>query len=318
MSSGWYKQQRYIVERPWFKDADMVQLYTYLKSMAYVTDGKYKGIIIRRGSCPTTRSEMSEMTGLSARTIDRVLRRLVSYNEIIVKANNKFSIVTICDYDNYDNPDSLFGSAAGTTGGIAAGTTGGIAAGTTHLSTIENIIQEDNNILTSTFSPYKKEREKEDLALEVKKRYNKVFDGKLQSCIRLTMPTKLMVMECISRFGIQSVDLVFQQVLSEPFSLGQNKTGFIASFQYIFTPKRFQEYLERAQLRIRKQSQPQQDQKPQQTKSVGIITETQVTAKQSQEDYEREMREYAQQHPDSYAANVVASWDRQNETNNIR
>jgi hypothetical protein len=61
-----------------------------------------------------------------------------------------------------------------------------------------------------------------------------------------------MVEDCVRRFGMQTVDLVFEQIKQEPFSLGQNKTGFIANFQYIFTPKNFQQYLERAQLRLKK------------------------------------------------------------------
>lgn len=97
------------------------------------------------------------------------------------------------------------------------------------------------------------EREDEDLALEAKKRYNKLFEGKLPPCIRLTMPTRLTVEECVRRFGRQAIDVVFEQVQEERFSLGANKTGFIANFQFIFKPNNFQHYLERAQLRRQKQ-----------------------------------------------------------------
>ena len=296
--NGWYKRQRNIPERPWFKDAKVLQLFDYLESVAYVIDGSFDGITVRRGSCPTTRPDMMEATGLSYKEVDRCLRVLRSYGEIIVKGYCRFSVITVCGYDSYATSDSLFG----TTEGTATGTTEGTTEGTAHLLTIED--KNKDNLITP-YSPYKNEREKEELALEIKKRYNKTFDGKLQPCIRLTMPTKMMVIECVNRFGSQSVDLVFQQVLSEPFSLGQNKTGFIASFQYIFTPKRFQEYLERAQLRIKKQ----QESRPESRPSVGVIEEPQQTQRKSKEEYEREMREYALQHPDSRAARIVADWD---------
>jgi len=253
--SGWYKQQRNLSERPWYKDSTMVHLYHFLKERAYVTEGRYEGQIIRRGSCPITRPEMSELTGMSLRTIDRVLRRLISYGEIIVRGNNRFSVVTVCDYDSYDAQESLFGSTDGITLGTTDGITLGTTDGTTHISTIEGRRKKEDNILVSPYSSYKKEGESEDVALEVKKRYNKTFAGKLPECIRLTMPTRMMVMECIRRFGMQSIDLVFEQILTEPFSLGENKTGFIARFQFIFEPKNFQAYLERANLRKRKISQ---------------------------------------------------------------
>lgn len=264
--SGWYKRQRNITERPWFTDAQVLQLYDYLEAKAYVTDGMYEGQLIRRGSCPTTRPELMEVTGLSYKQVDRCLRTLVNYGEIIVKGNNRFSVISVCSYGNSEQQLSLFGTAEGTAEGTTNDTAGGTAEGTAHLLTIEERYKDN---LITPYSPYKREREGLDVALEVKKQYNKTFDGKLPPSMRLTMPTRLMVEECIRRFGRQSVDCVFEQVLSEPFSLGQNKTGFIASFQYIFEPKHYQQYLERWQLARKKQQQPQPQQQPEQPKSNG-------------------------------------------------
>lgn len=260
--SGWYKQQRSLSGRFWFKDANLVQLYAALKSLAYVTDGRYKDTIIRRGSCPTTRADLMEITGMKRMTLDRCLKKLIAYGEIIVRASNKYSIVTVCDYDSSESSESLFSATDGITDGIAGGISNGIAGGNTHLSTIEGRIKNKEEDLITPYSPYKKERESEEEALEIKKRYNKTFDGKLPPCVRLTLPTRLMVEECVRRFGRQSVDVVFEQVLQEPFSLGQNKTGFIARFQFIFEPKNFQAYLERAQLRRSRQQTEQPQQEP--------------------------------------------------------
>lgn len=259
--SGWYKQQRSLSGRFWFKDANLVQLYAALKSLAYVTDGRYKDTIVRRGSCPTTRADLMEITGMKRMTLDRCLKKLIAYGEIIVRASNKYSIVTVCDYDSSESSESLFSATDGITDGIAGGISNGIAGGNTHLSTIEGRIKNKEDLITP-YSPYKKERESEEEALEIKKRYNKTFDGKLPPCVRLTLPTRLMVEECVRRFGRQSVDVVFEQVLQEPFSLGQNKTGFIARFQFIFEPKNFQAYLERAQLRRSRQQAEQPQQEP--------------------------------------------------------
>lgn len=254
--NGWYKQQRNLSERAWYQDSQMVHLYHFLKERAYVCDNRFQGKVIRRGSCPTTRAEMSEYTGMSPRTIDRILKKLISFGEIIVRGNNKFSVITICDYDSYDTQETLFGSTDGIAAGTTGGTTGGIASGTTLIYNKEERIKEYNNNLISL--PYKKEREKEDVAFDIKNRYNKRFAGKLPPCIRLTMPTRVMVLECLRRFGEQSVDMVFEQVEAEPFSMGGGETGFIARFQFIFDPKNFQGYLERAKLRIQKKQQPQQ------------------------------------------------------------
>ena len=255
MSGGWYKQLRNIPERPWFKDANVVLLYTFLKATAYVADGKYRDVIVRRGSCPTTRAEMMEATGLSYKQVDICLRRLIGYNEILVKGYNKFSIVTICDYDACDNSNTLFddyeeqqrynkGTAKGTTKEQQK------VQQSDFTPIIYNIKEErrEEDTLISNSIPYKKERENNDVALEVKKRYNKEFNGMLPPCIRLSTSTRIAVEECLRRFGMQSVDTVFAQIKTEKFSLGNNKTGFIANFTFIFTLKNYQQYLERAQL----------------------------------------------------------------------
>ena len=254
MSGGWYKQLRNMPERPWFKDANVVLLYTFLKATAYVADGMYRDVIVRRGSCPTTRAEMMEATGLSYKQVDVCLRRLIGYNEILVKGYNKFSVITICDYDACDNSNALFDDyevqqrySKGT-----ANDTTKVQQGVqqTDFPPIYNIkeerIIEDN--LISPYSPYKKERENSDVALEVKKRYNKEFNGMLPPCLRLSTATRISVEECLRRFGLQSVDTVFAQIKTEQFSLGNNKTGFIANFSFIFTPRNYQQYIERAQL----------------------------------------------------------------------
>lgn len=261
MSGGWYKQQRNIPERAWFKDANMVLLYTYLKATAYVADGKYEGQIIRRGSCPTTRAEMKEATGLSYKQVDTCLKKLSGYGEIIVKGYNKFSVVTVCDYDISTTYNNLFDAYEeqqrnnnSTTEEQQRNNQG------TATPIIYNIKEErrEEDTLISNSIPYKNERESKDVALEVKKRYNKEFTGMLPPCIRLSTSTRIAVEECLRRFGSQSVDMVFQQIKSEKFHLGDNKTGFIANFSFIFTPKNYQQYLERAQLaRQKKESQPQ-------------------------------------------------------------
>ena len=245
----------------------MVLLYTFLKATAYVADGKYEGVIVRRGSCPTTRAEMMEATGLSYKQVDACLRRLIGYNEIFVKGYNKFSIVTICDYDACDNSNTLFDDYEvqqrynkGTTNGTTK--VQQMVQQTDFTPIIYNIKEErrEEDTLISNSIPYKKEREYNDVPLEVKKRYNNEFKGMLPPCVRLSTSTRIAVEECLRRFGMQSVDTVFGQIKTEQFSLGNNKTGFIANFTFIFTPKNYQQYLERAQLARQKKEQKAQPQ----------------------------------------------------------
>lgn len=305
---GWYKRQRSIPERPWFKDAQVLQLFDYLESKAYVTDGMYEGQLIRRGSCPTTRPEIMEVTGLSYKQVDRCLKILVNYGEIIVKGNNRFSVISVCGYADFEGQLSLFGTAEGTAGGTTKDTAGGTAEGTAHLLTIEERYKDN---LITPYSPYKTERDSaKSLIYEIKELYNAKLGGLVGKWQRLSDKMAAKVEICLTRFGRQSIDIVFDQILHE--QLNMNKNGFVPGFDFIFSPNQYKIYLERAQMRQKKQAQPQPAQ------SVGTISETSAPSeRQSKEEYEAEMREYAKNNPDSPAAKIVAQWDADKVTTNI-
>jgi len=254
----WYKQNCNLFERPWAKDAKMVAVYVYLHCNAYVQDGRLHGQIVRRGSCPTSRSAIMEGTGLSEHDVKLRLEKLLQEGEIILNSSNLGTIITLCDYDSYNDSNVFFddfSSSQSPNEAPANHPTKHQLITQPIYNKTEEYKTEDNLI---SLTPYKNERESSDVALEVKKRYNKDFAGILPPCIRLSTSTRIAVEECLRRFGYQSVDMVFQQIKSEKFHLGDNKTGFIANFSFIFTPKNYQQYLERAQLaRQKKESQPQ-------------------------------------------------------------
>lgn len=298
--SGWYKQWRDLFTRPWAKDPKMVAVYVYLHCCAYANDGNWHGQKIYRGSCPTSRAAIMEGTGLTEQEVKSRLQKLVDAGEIVVKPTNYGTIVTICDYDCYELQTSLFDDEASSQEPAKNQPT--THRGTSLYNKEERIY---NNNLISPYSPYKNERERKAMVREIQMKYNTMFDGRLPAYTKLYLQTELRVAECVSRFGRQSVDLVFEQVSLEPFSMGENKTGFQANFKYIFTPERFNEYLERAKLRMKK--------KKQQPASIVTLNQSAeapaVPVMKSADEYEREMRAAAAQ-GNKRAIWLVEQWDR--------
>lgn len=247
--SGWFKHDRDLFSRPWAKDPKTVSVYDYLHCIAYVNDGILHGQKIRRGSCPVTRAGIMEATGLSAQEVRTRLKKLLDAGEIIVKSTNFGTIVTICDYCLYDNTNGLF--ELNVTNEEQPQQPPHDLPQEPTLYIKEGRITEDS--LRSHYVPSKTERERRDVVLEIKKLYNKTFDGVLRSWERLSAEMRIKVNTCIRRFGRQSVDMVFEQVLHEKFSLGENDTGFIADFAFIFKLSNYEAYLGRYELRRRKQ-----------------------------------------------------------------
>ena len=265
MSIGWHKQLRNRWERPWFKNAKANQLYDYLKDVAYVNDSSYCGVVVRRGSCPTTRAEMMEATGQTYAEIRTSLKILQDYGEIIIKGSNRFTVITICDYDALTTSEDLFSAynvqqeSNSSLAEVQQESNRGL---TPPIYIKEGRIIEDNNNLRSHYFPSKTERDNSKrLIYEIKEIYNTTFKGVLREWQRLSDKMVAKVETCLTRFGRQSVDMVFDQIKHEQLNL--NKNGFVPDFDFIFSLKQYETYLERYKLRTnKKQPQPTTVDKP--------------------------------------------------------
>lgn len=101
MENSFIKLYRNLLEWEWFKNSEMVHLFTYLLLKANFTDGKFQGKEIKRGQLITGRNSLSENTGISQQKIRTCLERLQLTNEITIHSTNKYSIITIVKYDFY-------------------------------------------------------------------------------------------------------------------------------------------------------------------------------------------------------------------------
>lgn len=264
----YYRQVCNVFDRVWAKDPKAVALYLYLHCNAYVQDWKLPdGRLVRRGSCPTSRASIIEGTGLSEYDVKSRLNKLQDYGEIIIKSSNMGMIVTICDYDYYSIAEDLF--SLNSSNGLPSGLPNGLP---NESPTLYNSITENNNInLRTHYVPSKKRESNKELALEIKAIYNKMFDGILRKWERLSADMIIKVDNCVTRHGRQSVDMVFDQVKHEKFSLGDNNTGFIADFAFIFKLNNYEAYLGRYELRLKQGAKKAAAPAPQKPQSTGTI-----------------------------------------------
>ena len=103
MPDGWVKIHRKFQEWEWYDKSEMVHLFLHLLLSANVSDRKWHGMEIRRGQLVTSYESLRERTGLSVRTLRTCLEKLEQTGEIVRKATNKFSIITVCNYESYQD-----------------------------------------------------------------------------------------------------------------------------------------------------------------------------------------------------------------------
>ena len=99
--AGWIKMHHKLLDWEWASCPETLALWIHILLRANFEDKRWHGIMVPRGSLVTGRKELAKNTGLSEQQVRTSLNRLISTNEITISTTNKFSIITICKYEDY-------------------------------------------------------------------------------------------------------------------------------------------------------------------------------------------------------------------------
>lgn len=100
---GWIKLHRKFLEWEWFNTDYMVKLFIFLLLNSNHKDSTWQGIEIKRGQYLTGLNSLSEKTKISIQTLRTCLKRLEKTKEINMQVTNKYRIITVCNYDSYQD-----------------------------------------------------------------------------------------------------------------------------------------------------------------------------------------------------------------------
>ena len=101
MKNGWIKIHYNLLNWEWYDDINTKTLFLHLLLMANWKDKKWHGILIKRGSFVTSLGKLANQTGLSVQNVRTSLNKLKSTNEITSKTNNKYTYITINNFNDY-------------------------------------------------------------------------------------------------------------------------------------------------------------------------------------------------------------------------
>ena len=104
-SGGWIKLFRKITEWEWYRDGNTFRVFVHLLVTANHEPKKWRGVMVSRGQVVTGRNALSKSLTLSDRQVRTALDHLKSTNEISIKTTNKFSLITIVNYEEYQRKD---------------------------------------------------------------------------------------------------------------------------------------------------------------------------------------------------------------------
>ena len=100
-ANGFIKLHRKMVLWGWYQDTPVKCLFLHLLLTANFTEGNWRGEIIKPGQLVTGIKRLSSEIGLTEQQTRTALKKLQSTNEITIKPTNKYSVITVVNWEKY-------------------------------------------------------------------------------------------------------------------------------------------------------------------------------------------------------------------------
>ena len=106
MNNGFIVLYRSLLDWEWYSDANTFRLFVHCLLRANHKEKKWQGITIDRGSFVTSYQHLALDLGLTVQNVRTSLNKLKSTGELTHKSHSKYGIITINNYDNYQDTNT--------------------------------------------------------------------------------------------------------------------------------------------------------------------------------------------------------------------
>jgi hypothetical protein len=102
---GYIKLNRKILDWEWYSDCVVKSLFIHCLIEANHAPKTWRGIEIERGQFITSIETLKTKTGISNQSLRTALNKLKLTGEISIKSTNRFTLITVINYDTYQGKD---------------------------------------------------------------------------------------------------------------------------------------------------------------------------------------------------------------------
>lgn len=100
---GWIKIHRKMLKWEWYDDINVKTLFIHCLLKANYEDKNWRGSIVKRGAFITSLEHLSIETKMTKRQVITALDKLITTNEIKKEATNKYTMLTVLNYNTYQD-----------------------------------------------------------------------------------------------------------------------------------------------------------------------------------------------------------------------
>ena len=101
---NWIKIHSKMTEWRWYRDGYTTRIFLHLLLTANYKDKPFLNTTVKRGQVLTSIRHLSEDLDIPEKTVRRKLENLKSTGEVVTESTNRWTIITICNYESYQSP----------------------------------------------------------------------------------------------------------------------------------------------------------------------------------------------------------------------
>lgn len=109
--STYIKLDRNILTWGWYTDVNTKAVFIHILLTANIKECKFLGVTVKRGQLVTSYPSLANSLNMSIQAVRTAINHLKSTGEITAKIYPKFSLITVVNYDRYQ--DKLTGKSTG-------------------------------------------------------------------------------------------------------------------------------------------------------------------------------------------------------------
>ena len=230
MDEGYIKLFRSMTSWEWYQDSNTKVVFLHLLLNANWNDFRYRGFDIPAGSLVVGRKKLAQDIGISEKNVRTALNHLKMTNEVTIKPTNRFSIITIVNWDKYQGRDYEGGQQSGQQSGTQTANKGPTSGHNIRNKELKNIRREE-------------ERESSLDPEEVQTLFNKtcIF---FKPCMTIGKASLPKIRALGQQYTIDEIREVFERANRSQFLQGNNDRSWKATFDWIITPENFEKIMD--------------------------------------------------------------------------
>ena len=97
----WIKLYKKFTDWEWYNDNNVKVVFLHLLLTAHWRAKKWQGLVIQPGELVTSYQNLANDLGMSVQCVRNALKKLVKSNAVIKKSTNRFTLIKLVNYCNY-------------------------------------------------------------------------------------------------------------------------------------------------------------------------------------------------------------------------